>query len=53
VKRIGGKFTRRFRLPDYAKMDQVKAAMENEVLTTFIPKEEIKKPEIKSIDTTS
>jgi len=31
-------------------MDQVKAAMENGVLTVIVPKEEIKKPEVKSID---
>ncbi|KAJ1699629.1 hypothetical protein LUZ63_008141 [Rhynchospora breviuscula] len=32
------------RLPDNAKMDQVKAAMENGVLTVTVPKEEVKKP---------
>ncbi|KAF3326088.1 class I heat shock protein-like protein [Carex littledalei] len=45
-----GKFLRRFRLPENAKMDQIKAAMENGVLTITVPKEEVKKPEIKSID---
>ncbi|KAI7984578.1 hypothetical protein LOK49_LG15G01313 [Camellia lanceoleosa] len=48
-----GKFMRRFRLPENAKMDQVKASMENGVLTVTIPKEEVKKPEIKSIDISS
>ncbi|KAL7201610.1 hypothetical protein ACSBR1_033329 [Camellia fascicularis] len=50
VERSSGKLMRRFRLPENAKMDQVKASMENGVLTVTIPKEEVKKPEIKSID---
>ncbi|CAH9088761.1 unnamed protein product [Cuscuta epithymum] len=50
VERSSGKFLRRFRLPDNAKLDQVKAAMENGVLTVTVPKEEEKKPEIKSIE---
>ncbi|XP_020233761.1 18.2 kDa class I heat shock protein [Cajanus cajan] len=49
VERSSGKFVRRFRLPENAKMDQVKAAMENGVLTVTVPKEEQKKPEVKSI----
>ena len=50
VERSSGKFLRRFRLPENAKMDQVKAAMENGVLTVMVPKEEVKKPEVKAID---
>ncbi|KAI3429062.1 SHSP domain-containing protein [Psidium guajava] len=50
VERSGGKFMRRFRLPENAKMDQVKAAMENGVLTITVPKVEEKKPEVKAID---
>jgi HSP20 family protein len=50
VERSSGKFVRKFRLPENAKMDQVKASMENGVLTVTVPKEEIKKPEIKSIE---
>ncbi|KAM0051254.1 putative small heat shock protein HSP20 [Helianthus debilis subsp. tardiflorus] len=50
VKRSSGKFTRRFRLPENAKMDQVKVAMENGVLTITVPKEEAKKPDVKSIE---
>ena len=50
VERSNGKFMRRFRLPENAKMDQVKAAMENGVLTVTVPKEEIKKPEVKAIE---
>ncbi|KAK8344979.1 hypothetical protein V6Z11_A07G117200 [Gossypium hirsutum] len=45
-----GKFMRRFRLPENAKMDQIKASMENGVLTVTIPKLEVKKPDVKSIE---
>ncbi|KAK1649633.1 hypothetical protein QYE76_067438 [Lolium multiflorum] len=50
VERSSGKFMRRFRLPDNAKVEQVKAAMENGVLTVTVPKEEAKKPDVKSIE---
>ncbi|KAL1541615.1 18.2 kDa class I heat shock protein-like [Salvia divinorum] len=50
VERSSGKFVRRFRLPENAKVEQVKAAMENGVLTVTVPKEEVKKPEVKAID---
>ncbi|MCL7052242.1 hypothetical protein MKW94_009293 [Papaver nudicaule] len=49
VERSSGKFLRRFRLPENAKIDQVKASMENGVLTVSIPKAEEKKPEVKSV----
>ncbi|KAJ0260069.1 17.6 kDa class I heat shock protein 2 [Hirschfeldia incana] len=49
VERSSGQFTRKFRLPDNVKMDQVKAAMENGVLTVTVPKVETKKPDVKSI----
>ncbi|EYU35276.1 hypothetical protein ABFS82_06G129500 [Erythranthe guttata] len=49
VERSSGKFIRRFRLPENAKLERVKAAMENGVLTVTVPKEEVKKPEVKSI----
>ncbi|KAF7823044.1 17.3 kDa class I heat shock protein-like [Senna tora] len=49
VERSSGKFMRRFRLPENAKMDQIKASMENGVLTVTVPKEEVKKPDVKSI----
>ncbi|XP_043692653.1 18.2 kDa class I heat shock protein-like [Telopea speciosissima] len=50
VERSSGKFVRRFRLPENAKMDQVNAKMENGVLTVTVPKEEEKKPEVKTIE---
>ncbi|KAG6437345.1 hypothetical protein SASPL_102259 [Salvia splendens] len=46
VERSSSKFCRRFRLPENAKLEQVKAAMENGVLTVTVPK----KPEVKAID---
>ncbi|KAL3650210.1 hypothetical protein CASFOL_006613 [Castilleja foliolosa] len=50
VERSSGKFLRRFRLPENAKLAEVKAAMENGVLTVTVPKEEVKKPEVKAIE---
>ncbi|KAI3897433.1 hypothetical protein MKX03_025451 [Papaver bracteatum] len=50
VERSSGMFLRRFRLPENAKMEEVKATMENGVLTVCIPKAEQKKPEVKSIE---
>lgn len=49
VERCRGKIHRRFRLPENAKTDEVKASMENGVLTVTIPKQEVKKPERKVI----
>ncbi|XP_073017696.1 18.2 kDa class I heat shock protein-like [Primulina eburnea] len=50
VERSSGKFLRRFRLPENAKVGEIKAAMEDGVLTVTVPKEEVKKPEVKAID---
>ncbi|KAL6328417.1 hypothetical protein AAG906_034561 [Vitis piasezkii] len=50
VERSSGKFLRRFRLPKDAKTDEVKASMENGVLTMTVPKEEVKKAEVKAIE---
>ncbi|KAL5568951.1 hypothetical protein UlMin_025526 [Ulmus minor] len=50
VERSTGKFVRRFRLPENAKMEEIKAQMENGVLTVIVPKVEEKNPEVKSID---
>jgi HSP20 family protein len=50
VERSSGKFRRRFRLPENTKTDQVKAGLENGVLTVTVPKAEVKKPEVKAIE---
>ncbi|KAL9310105.1 putative small heat shock protein HSP20 [Arabidopsis thaliana] len=52
VERSSGGFSRKFRLPENVKMDQVKASMENGVLTVTVPKVETnkKKAKVKSID---
>lgn len=50
VERVTGKFLRRFRLPENARMDQVKATMENGVLSVVLPKQEEKKPEVKAVE---
>lgn len=50
VERSSGKVLRRLRLPESAKVDPVKAVMENGALMITAPKEEVKKPEVKSID---
>ncbi|WVZ56380.1 hypothetical protein U9M48_006921 [Paspalum notatum var. saurae] len=52
VERSSGKFLRRFMLPENAKTEQIKASMENGVLTVTVPKEEAKKPEVKAVQIT-
>nr|AAL32036.1 small heat shock protein [Retama raetam] len=47
-----GRFLRRFRLPENAKVEQVKASLENGVLTVTVPKEEVKKPDVKPVQIT-
>ncbi|KAJ4725687.1 Class I heat shock protein [Melia azedarach] len=50
VERSSGMFSRKFRLPENVKMDQIKASMENGVLTVTVPKLDVKKPEVKAIE---
>ncbi|MBO8907938.1 Hsp20 family protein, partial [Staphylococcus aureus] len=50
VERIRGKFLRRFQLPENAKVDEMKATMEDGVLTVVVPKQEVKKPATKAIE---
>ena len=52
VERSSGRFLRRFRLPENAKAEQIKASMENGVLTVTVPKEEAKKPDVKPVQIT-
>eukprot|EP01018_Ginkgo_biloba_P006526 Gb_22089 [translate_table: standard] len=49
IERSRGSFLRRFRLPENAKVDEIKAVMENGVLTVTVPKQPQPKPEVKSI----
>ncbi|XP_042500668.1 18.1 kDa class I heat shock protein-like [Macadamia integrifolia] len=50
LERTFGNFLRRFRLPENTKKDQVKANMQNGVLTVIVPKQEEKKPQAKRIE---
>ncbi|KZV34975.1 17.8 kDa class I heat shock protein-like [Dorcoceras hygrometricum] len=50
VERTSGKFLRRLRLPENAKTGDIKAAMENGVLTVTVPKGEVNQPEVKAIE---
>lgn len=50
VERPRGKFFRRFRLPENAKTGEIKASMDNGVLSVTVPKQEVKKPVRKVIE---
>ncbi|KAL0847257.1 hypothetical protein Bca101_020503 [Brassica carinata] len=50
VERSSGKFMRRFKLPENAKIDEVKACMENGVLSVMVPKVPERKPEDKGLE---
>jgi HSP20 family protein len=52
VERSSGKFLRRFRQTENAQTEQIKASMENGVLTVTVPKEEAKKADIKNVQIT-
>ncbi|KAI3947507.1 hypothetical protein MKX01_017071 [Papaver californicum] len=53
VEHSSSKFVRRFSLPENAKLDQFKATIENGVLTVTVPKQEVKKTNVKTIDISS
>ena len=53
VERSSSKFLRRFRLAENAKMEEVRASMENGVLTVIVPNVEVKKPDVKAIEISS
>nr|AJA79008.1 heat-shock protein 17.6 [Mangifera indica] len=50
VERSSGKFSRRFKLPENVKLEQIKASMENGVLTVTVPKVEVKKADVKAVE---
>lgn len=51
AERSAGKFVRRLRLPDNAKVDEAKAKMEDGVLTVTVPKEKkAKKPGVRRVE---
>lgn len=50
VERSSGKFMRQFRLPENAKVEEVKASTENGELTVTVPRVEVKKAEVKAIE---
>ncbi|KAJ7542243.1 hypothetical protein O6H91_10G097800 [Diphasiastrum complanatum] len=50
VERTQGSFLRRFRLPENAKLEEVKAKAEDGVLTVTVPKIEKPKSEVKAIE---
>lgn len=52
VERSSGKSLRRFRLPENAKMEEIKASMENGVFTVTVPKQD-GKPQVRSIQITA
>ncbi|KAH6771475.1 HSP20-like chaperones superfamily protein [Perilla frutescens var. hirtella] len=54
MERGGGKFLRRFSLPENARLDRMKVAMENGVLTVTVPTKGVnEKPEVKVVDVSS
>ena len=50
IERSQGKFLRRFRLPENAKVEEVKATMESRVLTITVPKQPHPNPKVRAIE---
>eukprot|EP00249_Psilotum_nudum_P016850 c26019_g1_i2 orf=122-601(+) len=50
VERSYGSFLRKFRIPENVKLDELKAQVENGVLTITVPKAEQPKPSVKTIE---
>lgn len=50
VERVHGRFVRRLRLPENAKLDSIEAKVENGVLEIRVPKEQEKKHEPRAVD---
>lgn len=50
VERSSGQFLRRFRLPENARIDQVKASTEYGVLTVTVPKVIADRPDVRAIE---
>ena len=49
MERSSRRFLRRFRLSKNGKVKEVKATMENGVLTVTVPKKEVKRPDVRPI----
>lgn len=49
IERSSGRFSRKFRLPEDALVEDIKASMENGVLTITVPKEEAEKAPVRYI----
>jgi HSP20 family protein len=45
-----GKFVSRFKVPDDARLEQLKASMHNGVLTVTIPKAEASTPNVRTVE---
>lgn len=50
IERSSGRFSRTFKLPEDAKVDRIKAVIKNGVLTVTVPKEDVKKANVRSIE---
>ncbi|XP_042495990.1 18.5 kDa class I heat shock protein-like [Macadamia integrifolia] len=48
--RSSGRFVQRFPLPENSKVDQVRASIEDGILTVTIPKGDVRRPEVRAIE---